>query len=119
MTRRRVVLVEDDVSLRRLLRLALAGDDRFEVVGEAGDGVVALELVATLDPDLLLLDLAMPRMDGLEVLDVLDDRTRPSVVVLTGFEDPALERRVLDAGASGYLTKGTALVGLGDRLGAL
>jgi DNA-binding NarL/FixJ family response regulator len=113
---RRIVIAEDDGALRMLLRTALELDGRFEVVGEAADGIVALQLVDARDPELLLLDLSMPDMDGLEVLDGLRGRSRPTVVVLTGFEDPALGERVLAAGAAAYLTKGTALDDLADRL---
>jgi DNA-binding NarL/FixJ family response regulator len=115
----RVVLAEDNVPLRTLLRFAVDADPRFTVVGEAADGVEALELLETHDPDLLLLDLSMPVMDGLEVLEKLVHRTRPLVAVLTGFEDPDLEHQVLQAGAAVYLTKGSAFDGLVDRLDQL
>jgi DNA-binding NarL/FixJ family response regulator len=114
-----VVIAEDDATLRTLLRRTLDLDGRFEVVGEAADGSSALERIEAVDPDLLLLDLSMPDMDGLEVLDALGRGSRPKVVVLTGFEDPQLEERVLAAGAVAYLTKGAALRSLGDRLAAL
>lgn len=119
MTPHRVVLAEDNLPLRTLLRFAVDADPRFEVVGEAADGVETLELLESQDPDLLLLDLSMPIMDGLEVLEKLVHRARPVVAVLTGFEDPDLEQQVLQAGASIYLTKGSAFDGLVDRLDQL
>jgi DNA-binding NarL/FixJ family response regulator len=118
-TPHRVVLAEDNVPLRTLLRFAVEADPRFTVVGEATEGVEALALVDEHDPDLLLLDLSMPVMDGLEVLEALVHRTRPVVAVLTGFEDPDLEQQVLQAGAAVYLTKGSAFDGLVDRLDQL
>lgn len=119
MTPHRVVLAEDNVPLRTLLRFTVEADPRFVVVGEAGDGLEALELLEVHDPDLLLLDLSMPIVDGLEVLEKLVHRVRPVVVVLTGFEDPDLEQQALQAGAAAYLTKGSAFDGLVDRLDQL
>lgn len=101
-----LVLADDDATLRRLLRLLFERDGRFEVVGEAADGVEAVALLDDLDPDLLLLDLAMPRMDGLEVLSHIGGRPRPRVVVLTGFAEPALRDQVLSLGARACLQKG-------------
>lgn len=119
MTPYRVVLAEDNVPLRTLLRFLVEADPRFVVVGEAGDGLETLEHVEVRDPDLLLLDLSMPVMDGLEVLEKLVHRPRPVVAVLTGFEDPDLEQQALQAGAAAYLTKGSAFDGLVDRLDQL
>jgi len=118
-TPHRVILAEDNVPLRTLLRFTVDTDPRFVVIGEAGDGVEALELLELHDPDLLLLDLSMPVMDGLEVLEKLVHRARPVVVILTGFEDPDLEQQVLQAGGAAYLTKGSAFDGLVDRLDQL
>lgn len=115
----RIVLAEDNVPLRALLRMVIEADPAFRVVGEADDGLIALELVRDLDPDLLLLDLSMPRMDGLQVLQHLDHRPRPVVAVLTGFDDPELEAQALEAGAAAYLTKGIAFEGLPQRLSRL
>lgn len=119
MTTHRVVLAEDNVPLRTLLRFAVDADQRFTVIGEASNGLETMQLLETHDPDLLLLDLSMPVMDGLEVLEKLVHRTRPLVAVLTGFDDPDLEQQVLQAGAAIYLTKGSAFDGLADRLDQL
>lgn len=112
----RVVLAEDNLPLRTLLRFTLMSDARLEVVGEAGDGVQSLELVRDLQPDLLVLDLSMPVMDGLEVLEALRGRSSPVIAVLTGFDDPDLEAQARDAGAAAYLTKGSAFDGLAASL---
>jgi CheY-like chemotaxis protein len=103
---RSVLVVDDERPLRRLLVLLLERDGRFEVVGEAGDGVTALAEVERLDPDLLLLDLGLPRMDGLEVLAALQGRPRPTTVVLTGFTDEATLAQARALGASTCLVKG-------------
>jgi CheY-like chemotaxis protein len=115
---RSVLVVDDERPLRRLLVLLLERDGRFEVVGEAGDGVTALAEVERLDPDLLLLDLGLPELDGLEVLERLDGRARPTTVVLTGFTDPATLERARSLGASDCLVKGADLTRVPDRLAA-
>src|SRR5215210_3212421 len=66
----RVLIVDDVPALRELFRLALA-DSRFQVVGEAGDGVEAVQLARTTRPDVILLDVSMPRMDGLQAIPLL------------------------------------------------
>lgn len=119
MTRHRVLLADDDLPLRLLLRIRLERDGRFEVVGEAGDGKETLALTERHDPDLLVLDLSMPEMDGLEVLQQLGQRDRPVIAVLTGFVDDDLEDQVVAAGAAAYLTKGSAFGQLNERLAAL
>jgi DNA-binding NarL/FixJ family response regulator len=103
---RALVIVDDDEMLRRLLTMLIGADDRFSVVAEGSDGEEALRLLDEHDPDVLLLDLAMPRMDGLQVLDRLDGRARPRTVVLTGFADPQTHERVLELGAAACLVKG-------------
>jgi DNA-binding NarL/FixJ family response regulator len=103
----RVGLVDDHHLVREGLRLVLAGDDRFEVVGEAATGEGALELVATARPDVLVLDLTFPGGDALPLLRDLRNR-HPDLrlVVLTMHSDPETVRQTLAAGASGYLVKG-------------
>jgi two-component system, LytTR family, response regulator AlgR len=117
-TARTVLVVDDERSLRRLLVLLLERDPRFEVIGEAGDGSAALAAVEQLDPDLVLLDLGLPVLDGLEVLHQLQGRDRPTVVVLTGFTDPATHDRARSLGAVDCLVKGADLTAVPDRLEA-
>ena len=113
----RTAIVDDADDLRMLVRLQLELDGRFEVVGEAGDGVDALSLIDSQDPDLVVLDLAMPLMDGLEVLRELQNRhwQRP-VVVFSGFGSSTMVDRALALGASSYVTKGADLHGLPQLL---
>lgn len=102
------VLVVDDVAdFRHLLRLSLEGNGRFAVVGEAGDGARAVQQAAELQPDLILLDLVMPRPNGFETLPRLREvAPHARVVVLSALDNRALESEVRSLGAVGYLDKG-------------
>lgn len=114
---RRTLIVDDTPDLRDLLVLALDEVEDFEVVGEAGDGRSAVVGARQTDPDLVVLDLAMPVMDGLEALPHLR-RACPTatIVVLSGFGASALRDRALVSGADGYVEKGTRLPAIVDRL---
>jgi diguanylate cyclase (GGDEF)-like protein len=104
----RVLLVDDECSMRNLLRLTLEDDEQFRIVGEAPDGREAVALARHHQPDLVLLDLAMPGVGGLEALPLIRAAApRAQVVVLSGLdpEDVADEARA--QGAAGYLCKGT------------
>ena len=84
----RVLIVDDDHVFACAMREALSADGRIDVAGIAHDGLEALELTKTLRPDVVLLDLEMPRMDGYETLRRLNRRARkPPVIVLTGVTD--------------------------------
>jgi DNA-binding NarL/FixJ family response regulator len=102
------VLIADDVrELRQLLRIALEANGGFEVVAEAADGVEAVDQAAAHAPDLVVLDLSMPRLDGLEALpQILSVAPGAKVVVLSGFEAGRMEAAALDLGASAYVEKG-------------
>ncbi|SNY70211.1 response regulator [Paractinoplanes atraurantiacus] len=102
----RVLIVDDHPAVRRGLRtfLELAGD--LEVVGEAADGPTALELIAETGPEVVLLDMVLPGMDGVEVLRELRRRELPArVLVVTSFTDRARLIPAVRAGARGYLSK--------------
>jgi signal transduction histidine kinase len=102
----RVLVVDDTPALRALTRVVLEGTG-FDVVGEAGDGLMGVNLATELVPDLVLLDLAMPVMDGLEALPRLREAVPEArVVIVSGFERRAMESQVLEAGADAYLQKG-------------
>lgn len=113
---RTLVIADDEAPLRRLLRMLADRDGRFTVVGEAADGQGALDLVDACDPDLLLLDLGLPRLDGLQVLERLDRRRRPRTVVLTGFDDEATHRSARELGAAECLVKGRDFTAVLDAL---
>jgi DNA-binding NarL/FixJ family response regulator len=103
----RVGLVDDHHLVREGLRLVLAGDDRFEVVGEASTRGDAIDLVKASRPDVLVLDLTFPDGDALPLVrDLRSRHPELRIVVLTMHSDPETVRQALAAGASGYLVKG-------------
>jgi len=102
----RVAIVDDDPLVRSGLRLLFASAPDLDVVGEAADGGDVPELVDAHFPDVVLLDVRMPRVDGLVAAERLCARSRPPrVVMLTTFHADAYVLRALRAGASGYLLK--------------
>ena len=102
----RIALADDHHLIRSGLKLLLGSNETLSIVGEASDGTSALLLVEQLQPDILLLDLAMPGMDGLECLRELKRRNLPTrVIVLTMFEDENYVLAAMSAGAQGYVQK--------------
>jgi DNA-binding NarL/FixJ family response regulator len=105
----RVLLVDDDALVRSGLRMMLAGAAGIEVVGEAGDGREALGAVDRHHPDVVLMDIRMPQLDGIAATRLLRAQPRaPAVIVLTTFDADELVLRALRAGAAGFLLKDTA-----------
>ena len=105
----RVLLVDDMAELRALVRLTLERSGRFVVVGEAGDGQQAIDAVAELHPDVVLLDIAMPVMDGMEALPKIRAAAPDvRVVMLSGFSEARLGGEAASRGAIAYLEKGLA-----------
>ena len=104
----RVLRVDDDPLVRSALTLMLGGQSDIEVVGEAPHGEAGLALVAEKDPDVVLMDIRMPVMDGLEATRVLHSRpSPPAVVVLTTFDADDHVLRAVASGADGFLLKDT------------
>ena len=105
----RVLLADDHAVLRSGLRLLLTSQNEFEVVGEASSGVETLSLAEQLQPDLILLDLSMPALGGLDALPTLR-KLVPSarILILTMHDDPQYLRQALKHGASGYVLKKAA-----------
>jgi DNA-binding NarL/FixJ family response regulator len=103
-----LVLVDDQSLIRRGLRALLKTDPELEVVGEAENGKEAINLVETLQPDLVLMDVRMPIMDGVQgTREICQRFPQTKVLVLTTFDDRAYVNQALQAGASGYLLKDT------------
>ena len=102
----RIVIADDHRLFAEALQAILASDERIEVVGQAGDGEEAVELARELGPDVVLMDVSMPVLDGFEAtreIRAASDRVR--VLMLTGSNSRADVDRSREAGASGYVTK--------------
>jgi len=104
----RVLLVDDDDLMRAGLRSVLSSDETIEVVGEAGDGRGVVKLIRELRPELVLMDIRMPGLDGISATrEVLAAEPEVKVVILTTFEEDDYIFEALSAGASGFLLKRT------------
>jgi DNA-binding NarL/FixJ family response regulator len=104
----RVLVVDDDKLMRAGLRAVFSSDDQIEVVGEAGDGRAAIDSAKRLSPDVILMDVRMPEMDGITATrEVLQSSPDARVVIVTTFEEDDYVFGALAAGASGFLLKRT------------
>ena len=104
----RLLLVDDDALVRAGLRLLLGGVDDIEVIGEGADGDEAVPLVRRLRPDIVLMDIRMPKVNGLDATqEVLALPEPPRVIMLTTFDADDMVLRALSAGAAGFLLKDT------------
>jgi DNA-binding NarL/FixJ family response regulator len=113
--RTRILIADDDRFFAEMLRTALATHDEFEVVGVFGNGADAVTGAASLKPSLVLMDVAMPVLDGIDAtrkLRELDDP--PTVVLITGEDSEANGKRAYKAGAAAYLRKSQELVSVID-----
>jgi DNA-binding NarL/FixJ family response regulator len=106
----RVLVVDDHPAFRKALTSALRLVADIEVAGEAGGGVAACQGAAELQPDVVLMDLSMPDLDGIGAMKRIHE-AKPDlpVVILTAHADPGVEREAREAGACGFLAKGTGL----------
>ena len=113
----RVVIVDDTPDLRDLLTMALQRRGEYAVVAEAENGLEAIDVVRAHQPDLVLLDIAMPVMDGLEALpQIRQAATSATVVMLSGFNAAEMTERAVALGADGYVQKGTPIRQLLEQL---
>jgi DNA-binding NarL/FixJ family response regulator len=105
----RVVLVDDHTILREGVRSLLDAESDIVVVGEADDGLEALEVVETLAPDVVIMDMVMPRMNGLEATrEIKQRRPEVRVLILSMYDDDEYVQQIIQAGASGYVLKRVA-----------
>ena len=115
----KLLIADDHLIIRQGLRLILETESDFELVGEASDGAEAVSLCKKLKPDVALMDLRMPNMDGLTAIEKLHlEQPEVAVVILTTFNEDELMLRGLQAGAHGYLLKDTDRITLFNTIRA-
>ncbi|MBW8010859.1 MAG: response regulator transcription factor [Chloroflexi bacterium] len=113
----RILIADDHAIVREGLQLILETVDKFEVVGEAADGAEAIKLITDLKPDVILMDLRMPRMDGITAIKhIQKDFPDIAVIILTTYNEDKLMLQGLKAGARGYLLKDTGREVLFDTI---
>ena len=106
----RILIVDDNDDVRRLLKIQLETGGQYAVVGEATDGRQGVKLATELQPDVVLLDLAMPVMDGLEALPLIKAAVQGvKVIVLSGFDEGSMREVAFQAGAAKYVEKGVRM----------
>lgn len=118
--KKRIVIIDDEVHVRHILKLVISSLPEFEFVGEASNGEEGLTLLVNLKPDVALLDINMPKMDGMEVLRQKKamNITVP-VIMLTSLSDAETVRRCIMNGAINYLLKSNSPEKIREMLGSL
>lgn len=116
----RILLVDDHALVRAGIRALIEGEPGIEVIAETGDGDEALRMIEKLRPDLVLLDITMPTINGFEVLEQITKQyPKTRVIILTVHEGTEYAMRALRAGAAGYLPKSAASTELEDAISAV
>ncbi|MGN6554356.1 MAG: response regulator [Verrucomicrobiota bacterium] len=109
MVRIKIILADDHNLIREGLRSLVQADNGVEIIGEAEDGIRAVQLAKLLKPDVAVLDILMPQLDGLEATrQIVRDAPSTRVLILSSYSSDDYVKRILEAGASGYLLKNTA-----------
>ena len=115
-----VIIVDDHAAVRKSLRLLLESDPALKLVGEATDGLEAIRTVHALQPDLLLLDIKMPQMNGLEVLQYLRNEKNPvAIIIFSNHSDQLYVEAALRLGAAAFVSKSAGMDALMDAIYAV
>ena len=115
-----VVVCDDVPGMRRLARIVLEEQGDVSVIGEAADGREAIQEISRLQPDVVVLDLSMPELDGLEAIPLIHEvAPRAQIVVFSGFEEEKLAEAALKRKASRYVRKGAPLAELRQAVRAV
>ena len=112
----RAVVVDDDAANRALIRMVFESDERVDIVGEAADGLSGIKLTAAENPDVVILDLDMPIMDGLTVIPELTDLAPDTKILVFSASDEVYRAHALGLGAHDFVQKGTDVSELSDRI---
>src|SRR2546421_8083919 len=113
----KVLIAEDHAIVRQGLKVLIRADPDMEVSGEAADGRQALQMAEKTQPDVVVMDVAMPIMNGLEATrNILRQQPRSKVLVLSSYSDDESVQKLVQAGATGYLTKHSASTDLLDAI---
>ena len=106
----RIVIIDDQTILREVLAATLAQNPNYRIIGQAGEGLKGVELCTELQPDLVLLDVMLPGLNGAEALSrILENCPRTKVLVVSGYDKPAPLHRLLKEGVNGIVHKNSAL----------
>ena len=106
MNKIKILIVDDHPIMREALQISFTGEDDLQVIGEASNGIEALKLLKTLTPDIILMDLLMPKMDGLETIKhIFEFNSQAKILVLSSMEDEERVVAAIQAGALGYFPK--------------
>jgi two-component system, NarL family, nitrate/nitrite response regulator NarL len=115
----RIVIADDDRLFAEMVRMQLSSREEVEIVGIAATGKEAVDLAEELEPDLVLMDVSMPVLDGIEAAETITAGSDPPAVVLVTGEDGELDARAYQAGATAYLRKSAGLAALVDVIVAV
>jgi DNA-binding NarL/FixJ family response regulator len=116
----KIVLVDDHAAVRRSLRMLITEDPDLELVGEAADGLEAIRAVHALQPDLLLMDIKMPQMSGLEVLQYLRNEKNPvAIIILSNHSETLYIEAAMRLGANAFVAKSAGLEALMEAIHAV
>jgi DNA-binding NarL/FixJ family response regulator len=116
----KIVIADDHAAIRRSLRLLIADEPDMDLIGEAADGLEAIRAVHALQPELLLMDIKMPKMTGLEVLQYLRNEKNPvAIIILSNHSEPLYVEAAMRLGANAFVAKSSGLEALLEAIHAV